>query len=220
MLSNLDGPRMPPAAGGRPTSLVVLLHGYGSNGADLISLAPHWAKLMPQTQFVAPNAPEPVAMAPGGYQWFGLSRMDARELERGVEKAAPTVQKFLDRELERYQLPPQKLALVGFSQGTMMALHAGVRRPALAGIVGFSGALPAPDKLKAEARCAPPVLLVHGDQDDMVPVSATLDAAEGLAKAGLSAQWHISLGLPHAIGPDGLALGGEFLKAALAGKLA
>lgn len=220
MLGNIDGPRMPPAAGGKPSSLVVLLHGYGSNGADLISLAPYWAKALPHTQFVSPNAPEPVAMAPGGYQWFPISRMDPRELEQGVARAAPALMKFLDRELERYQLPAAKLALVGFSQGTMMALHVGLRRAGVAGIVGFSGALPAPGKVQAEAQGRPPVLLVHGDQDDIVPVTATFDAADALAAAGLSAQWHISYGVPHSIGPDGLALGGDFLKAALAGKLA
>jgi phospholipase/carboxylesterase len=218
MLANIDGPRMPPAAGGKPTSLVVLLHGYGSNGADLISLAPYWAKLLPGAQFVSPNAPEPVPMAPGGFQWFPISRLDPRELSLGVARAAPLLAKFLDRELERYQLPPERLALVGFSQGTMMALHVGLRR-AVAGIVGFSGALPSPELLKAEARGKPPVLLVHGDQDDVVPVTRMLEAAEAIAHAGLAAQWHISYGVPHSIGPDGLALGGDFLKAALAGKL-
>jgi phospholipase/carboxylesterase len=219
MRITLDGPRLPPAAGGKPTSLVVLLHGYGSNGADLIALAPHWARLLPNTQFVSPNAPEPVPMAPGGYQWFAISRMDPRELERGVARGAPTVQAFLDRELERYGVPPERLALVGFSQGTMMALHVGLRRPGVAGIVGYSGALPAAGSLQAEAQGRTPVLLAHGDQDDMVPLGAMFDAAEGIAAAGLSAQWHISYGLPHSIGPDGLAIGGEFLRAALAGKL-
>jgi phospholipase/carboxylesterase len=218
MLSNIDGPRMPPAAGGRPTSLVVLLHGYGSNGADLISLAPYWAKALPGAQFVAPNAPEPVPMAPEGYQWFPISRLDPRELASGVARATPLVAKFLDRELERYQTPPERLALVGFSQGAMMALHVGLRRR-VAGIVGFSGALPSPDLLKAEAQGRPPVLLVHGDQDDVVPVARMLEAAEAMAAAGLGAQWHISYGVPHSIGPDGLALGGDFLRAALAGKL-
>jgi phospholipase/carboxylesterase len=210
---------MPPAAGGKPTSLVVLLHGYGSNGADLISLAPYWQKLLPQAQFVAPNAPEPVPMAPGGYQWFPISRLDPRELALGVGRAAPLLAKFLDRELERYQLPAERLALVGFSQGTMMALHAGLRREKLAAIVGFSGALPNAAALKDEIRCKAPVLLVHGDQDDMVPVTAMFDAAEGIAAAGHGAQWHVSYGVPHSIGPDGLALGGSFLQAALAGKL-
>ena len=219
MLTPIDGPRMPPAAGGRPTSLVILLHGYGSNGADLISLAPYWAKLLPNTQFVSPNAPEAVAMAPGGYQWFPVSRLDPREAEMGVTRAARALDKFIDRELERYQIPPERLALVGFSQGTMMALHVGVRRAGVAGIVGFSGMLAAPGRLRDEAKGKPPVLLVHGDQDDMIPVAALFDAADGFAAAGLGAQWHISYGVPHSIGPDGLALGGDFLKAALLGKL-
>ncbi|MBL8560483.1 MAG: dienelactone hydrolase family protein [Hyphomonadaceae bacterium] len=219
MIGNIDGPRMPPAAGGKPSSLIVLLHGYGSNGEDLISLAPYWAKALPNTQFVSPNAPEPVSMAPGGYQWFPISRLDPREVEMGVQRASGTLEKFIDRELERYQIPPDRLALVGFSQGTMMALHVGLRRQRLGAIVGFSGALPAAGKLKDEARSKPPVLLIHGDQDEMIPVSALFAAAEGLAAAEIGAQWHVSYGVPHSIGPDGLQLGGEFLRAALAGKL-
>ena len=210
---------MPPAAGGKPSSLVVLLHGYGSNGEDLISLAPYWSKALPNTQFVSPNAPEPVPMAPGGYQWFPISRLDPREVETGVARASGVLEKFIDRELERYQIAPDRLALVGFSQGTMMALHVGLRRQRLGAIVGFSGALPAAGKLKEEAKSKPPVLLVHGDQDDMIPVSALFAAAEGLAAAGIGAQWHVSYGVPHSIGPDGLQLGGEFLRAALAGRL-
>ena len=215
----IDGPRKPPAAGGKPTALVVLLHGYGSNGADLMGLAPYWTKLLPNAQFVAPNAPEPTPMAPGGYQWFPITHLDPRLMEQGVTRAAGGLDRFIDRELERYGLDESRVALVGFSQGTMMSLHVGLRRAkALAGIVGFSGALVAPGKLKAEAKSAPPILLVHGDRDDMVPVTAMFDAADALGEAGLSAQWHVSPGLPHSIGPDGLDLGGAFLKAALAGK--
>lgn len=210
---------MPPAAGGKPSSLVILLHGYGSNGEDLISLAPYWAKALPNTQFVSPNAPEPVAMAPGGYQWFPISRLDPREVEMGVARASGVLEKFIDREIERYQMPPERVALVGFSQGTMMALHVGLRRTQIGAIVGFSGALPAAGKLKEEARSKPPVLLIHGDQDEMIPVAALFAAAEGLAAADIGAQWHVSYGVPHSIGPDGLQLGGEFLRAALAGKL-
>lgn len=215
MLASLDGPRMPPAAGGKPTSLVVFLHGYGSNGADLISLAPYWAKLLPNTQFVSPNAPEPVPMAPGGYQWFPISRLDPREIEQGVVRASGALNKFLDRELERYGLPAHRMALVGFSQGTMMSLHVGLRRPALAAIVGYSGALAGGAKLKDELACRPPVLLVHGDQDDMLPVRSMFDAADVLAGAGHWARWHVSYGVPHSIGPDGLDLGGAFLQSAL-----
>src|SRR5215475_8847049 len=124
----LDGPRMPPARGGKPDALVVLLHGYGSNGADLIGLAPYWQKALPGVQFVSPNAIEPVPQAPGGYQWFPISNLDPHLMEQGARAAAPSVDRFIDRELERYGLDDTRLALVGFSQGTMMALHVGLRR--------------------------------------------------------------------------------------------
>jgi len=218
MLASLDGPRRPPAAGGKPTSLVVLLHGYGSNGADLIALAPYWAKRLPNAQFVSPNAPEPVPMAPGGYQWFPISRLDPRELDQGVTRAASVLNAFLDRELDRYRIPPERLALVGFSQGTMMSLHVGLRRPTLGAIVGYSGALAAARTLKDDIRAKPPVLLVHGDQDDMIPVRAVFEAADWIAAAGHWARWHISYGVPHSIGPDGLELGGYFLRGALGGR--
>jgi phospholipase/carboxylesterase len=211
----LDGPRLAPT-GAKPNALVVLLHGYGSNGDDLISLAPYWSKTLPGAVFSAPNAPEPVPGAPGGFQWFDLAMRDPRFLEVGARQAAASIERFLDRELERFSLDDSRLALVGFSQGTMMALHVGVRRPRPpAAILGFSGAL-ATGKLKEEARSKPPILLIHGDRDERIPVEAMFQAASALAEADLSAQWHISSGVPHAIGPDGLELGGRFLKAMLA----
>lgn len=213
----LDGPRMPPAGGGKPDSLVVFVHGYGSNGADLLSLAPYWAKRLPRAQFVAPNAPEPVPMAPGGYQWFPISQLDPRLMEQGVRQAAASLDRFLDRELERYGLPASRLALVGFSQGTMMALHVGLRRErSPAAIIGYSGLLVGPARLKEERRSAPPVLLVHGDRDDRIPLGAMFDALDGLNEAGCPAVWHVSYGIPHSIGPDGLDLGGAFLAQAFA----
>jgi phospholipase/carboxylesterase len=215
----IDGPRQPPARGGKPDSLVVFLHGYGSNGADLIGLAPYWAKILPATQFVAPNAPEPVPMAPGGFQWFPISSGDPHLMAAGAARAAGVLDRFLDREIARYQVPPSRVCLVGFSQGTMMALQVGLRRVAAPGaILGFSGALPGAEKLKEEMVAKPPVFLIHGSEDDMIPVGAVLSAAQGLAAAGHGAQWHISYGVPHAIGPDGLELGGRFLKTILARK--
>lgn len=212
----LDGPRMPPARGDKPDALVILLHGYGSNGADLISLAPYWAKALPGAAFVAPNGIEPMAEFPGGFQWFGLSNLDPHLMEHGVRGAAQSVDRFIDRELERYGLPPERLALVGFSQGTMMALHVGLRRGRQpAAILGYSGALVGRARLKDEIRSKPPVLLIHGDRDPTIPPGAMFDAAEGLAEAGHGAQWSISYGVPHAIGPDGLELGGVFLAACL-----
>jgi phospholipase/carboxylesterase len=207
-----DGPRLPPASGAKTQALIVLLHGYGSNGDDLIGLAPYWKNKLPHAQFVAPNAPDRVAGAPNGYQWFPLSRMDERELEIGVERASESLNRFLDHELARLGLDESKLALVGFSQGTMMALHVGLRRAkSPACILGFSGALAAPHKLKNEAKSKPPILLVHGDRDDVIPLGAMFEASRALCDAGLSAQWHVSYGVPHSIGQDGLDLGGAFL---------
>lgn len=208
----LDGPRMPPARGGKPDALVILLHGYGSNGADLISLAPYWAKLLPGAAFVAPNAIEPLPQVPGGYQWFALSNLEPHLMEQGVRAAAPSVDRFIDRELERHGLDASRLALVGFSQGTMMALHVGLRRAApAAALLGFSGLLVGARTLKEQMRTKPPVLLVHGDRDPTIPIPAMFDSAEALAAAGHGALWHVSYGVPHSIGPDGLELGGEFL---------
>ena len=208
----LDGPRMPPARGGKPDSLVILLHGYGSNGADLISLAPYWTKALPGTAFVSPNGIEGVPQAPGGYQWFPISNLDPRAMEQGAKYAAPSIERFIDRELEKYGLPPERLALVGFSQGTMMALHVALRRErSVAAVLGFSGVLVGARTLKEEMRSKPPVLLIHGDHDQTIPAAAMFESAEALAAAGHGAQWHLSPGVPHSIGPDGLDLGGAFL---------
>lgn len=208
----IDGPRAMPARGGKPDALVVLLHGYGSNGADLISLAPYWAQALPGAAFVAPNALEPVPQAPGGFQWFPITQLEPHRMEQGVRQAAPSVDRFIDRELEKYGLSPNRLLLVGFSQGTMMALHVALRRaqPA-AGVLGYSGVLVGAARLKEEMRARPPILLIHGDRDPMIPVTAMFESAESLAAAGHGAQWHVSRGVPHSIGQDGLDLGGAFL---------
>ncbi|NWG45599.1 MAG: prolyl oligopeptidase family serine peptidase [Alphaproteobacteria bacterium] len=219
--SVLDGPRLAPASGGRPDRLVVFLHGYGADGQDLIGLGAQWARVMPSAAFLAPNAPERCAMSPMGYQWWGIARRSPDEAEAGVLAAAPLLDAFLDAELTRAGLPPEALALVGFSQGTMMALHVGLRRRAgPAAILGYSGALVAPARLAAELTARPPVFLVHGDQDEVIPPAATQLAAAELGRAGLSVQWHISQGIGHGIAPDGLALGARFLKDAFAAALA
>src|SRR5215472_8725124 len=137
----LSGPRLPPLRG-QATHLVVLCHGYGADGNDLIGLAPHWQRTLPTVAFVAPNAPQPCAGAPSGYQWFPISRLDPTEMLRGVESAAEILNGFLDSELARLSLPADRLTLVGFSQGTMMSLHVGLSLPAKPlAIVGYSGML-------------------------------------------------------------------------------
>jgi phospholipase/carboxylesterase len=214
----IDGPRIPPAAGGAPKSLVVFLHGYGADGNDLIGLGREWASALPSTAFVSPHAPEPCAGAPMGRQWFALTMRDPGELTRGVARARPALDAFLDAELQRHGLDETACALVGFSQGTMMALHAGPQRSMrLAGILGYSGLLADAAALKRGPVQAPPVFLVHGDRDDVIPVAAAFAAAEGLAEAGIPVEWHISRGVPHGIGADGLELGLAFLKRVLPG---
>ena len=219
MISQLNGPRIP-AANGQADRLVVFCHGYGADGNDLIGLGSHWQRLLPTAAFVSPHAPERCTMSPMGYQWFAITRMQPDEMLRGVERAAPILNAFIDGELARLNLDPSRLALVGFSQGTMMSLHVGLRRKVPpAAIVGFSGALPGPEKLAAEAAGRPPVLLTHGDADDMIPVQAMFLAANGLGAAGIAARWHVSRGVGHGIGPDSLDLAGQFLVDAFAGRV-
>jgi phospholipase/carboxylesterase len=213
----LDGPRLAPRAQGRPRQLVVFLHGYGADGNDLIEIGRAWQPLLPQAAFVSPHASEPCAEAPVGRQWFALTFRDPQERWRGVNAAAPGLDRFLDAELARHQLTDDALALVGFSQGTMMALHVGLRRRAApAAIVGYSGLLvlppgQGPDAVAAEVRARAPVLLVHGDQDDLIPVEGLFHAAHGLAALGIPAEWHLSYGIGHGIDAEGLRHGGEFL---------
>jgi phospholipase/carboxylesterase len=214
----LDGPRMPPRSG-KPAKLVILAHGYGSNGEDLIGLAPYFSQLVPDAVFVAPNAPEPVPGYPGGYQWFPLSRLDPQVTAAGVRAAAPSLDRFIDAELQRYGLPASACALIGFSQGTMMALHVGLRRSEpLAAVLGYSGHLSGVDTLAAEIKSRPPVCLVHGDRDDVIPAGALFLAAQGLGAAGVGSLWKISRGAGHTIAEDGMALGGRFLRDAFAGR--
>ncbi len=232
-MTALDGPRVP-AAGGNAQRLVVLVHGFGADGNDLIQLAPFLQQHLPDAAFAAPHAPEACEMAPMGRQWFGLGDYDPTTAARDIEAtearylgmtdrvagAAPPLEAFIDAELARHDLDDQHLALVGFSQGTMMSLHVGLRRARPpAAIVGFSGALVGADRLAHEIRARPPVLLCHGEADDLVPVAALHLAASGLAAAGIVVDWHVPPGLGHGIDPVGLELAGRFLLEAFADRL-
>ena len=211
-MTKLEGPSHGPHAGGKPGHLVVLLHGYGADGDDLIGLAPVLAPVMPDVVFHAPNAPYPCEGNPMGRQWFGISRLEPALTLAGVRSAAPFVDAFLDDTMARYGLDESKTALVGFSQGTMMALHVGLRRPnRLAGIVGFSGMLAGPDILKDEIRSRPPVLLAHGDSDEMLPHALTEQAAEVLTQNGIAVGAHIAPGVGHGIDQTGLSHAARFL---------
>jgi phospholipase/carboxylesterase len=216
MAAELDGPRLNPKSG-PAQQLVVFLHGYGADGNDLIDIGRAWQQYLPHAAFVSPHAPEPCGQAPVGRQWFPLTMRDPNERWVGVNKAAPLLNRFLDAELTRHKLQPSALALVGFSQGTMMALHVGLRRTtALAAIVGYSGLLVLPpdadpETLAAEVKSRPPVLLVHGDRDDLIPPQALFQATQGLAALEVPVEWHISPGVGHGIDAEGLRHGGEFL---------
>lgn len=211
-LLTLDGPRLEPKSGGQPRQLVILLHGYGSNGADLISLAPHWRGALPDALFLAPNAPERCPGMAGGFQWWGLSDFSRPALIAGARRAAPTLDAFIDQQLAHYGLADDRVVLVGFSQGTMMALHVGPRRERqLAGILGYSGMLADIAGLAREMKTRPPVLLVHGSADPIVPVGAIHEAKAELHRLGFDVATHVSTGLGHSVDPAGLDLGRKFV---------
>lgn len=212
----LDGPRLS-ASSGKTDALVVLLHGYGANGDDLIALGQEWRPALPHASFVAPNAPAPLPMAGfGGLQWFPLTMRDATECWRGVNAASPALAEFVGSELQRHRLTPDRLALVGFSQGTMMALHVGLRmRPPPAAIIAFSGLLAGPEHLAPAAASQPAIMLLHGELDDVIPVEALDVAREALASCGYALEWHRRPGLGHGIDANGLKLAGSFLAQSL-----
>jgi phospholipase/carboxylesterase len=217
MTVELSGPSRPPVSGGRPGRLVVLLHGLGADGNDLIGLAPYWAPLMPEAEFLSPNAPFACDVAPYGYQWFSsLDRRPAAVLA-GVRAAAPILDRFLDAALSERSLGAGDLALVGFSQGAMMSLHVGLRRmPPIAGILGYSGRLLAAELLAHELRSRPRVLLVHGTADPLVPYESLADAQAALVAAGVPTETLTCPGVGHAIDEAGLRRGGAFLNEVLA----
>ncbi len=220
MLPTLSGPSHPPAAGTKPKRLVILLHGLGADGNDLIGLAPYWARLLPDAEFVSPNAPFPCDLGPYGYQWFSSQDRSPPAVLAGVRAAAPILDAFIDQALAERGLGTADLALVGFSQGTMMSLFVGLRRPQpVAGIVGFSGRLLAPELLASELRSRPRTLLVHGTEDPMVPYSALAAAQSALREAGVAVETLTCPGIGHSIDESGLRRGGQFLRDVFAGTM-
>lgn len=212
----LNAGRKAPVSG-TTRSVVVFLHGYGANGADLLGLADPLGEHLPDTLFVAPDAPESCAGAPFGFQWFPIPWIDGSSEEesmRGMQAAVDDLNAFLDALMVDEDVLPEQVALVGFSQGTMMSLHVAPRREdPVAGIVAFSGRLLAPEALEEEVVSKMPILLVHGDQDDVVPPQSLPEAAEALQKAGFQDVYaHIMKGTGHGIAPDGLGVALAFLR--------
>jgi phospholipase/carboxylesterase len=203
-------------AKGEAQSLLVFLHGYGANGADLLGLADVMGPHLPGVAFVAPDAPEPCRSGGGGYQWFPVPWIDGSaqaEADAGIDASTVDINAFLDARLAEEGLTAERLVLVGFSQGSMMSMHVAPRRPeAVAGIVAISGRLLRPERLAAEVKVKPPVLLIHGDQDPVVPFSDMGKAGDALVAAGFPTYGHIMKGTGHGIAPDGLGVALQFLK--------
>ncbi len=215
MTTKLSGPMLAPANGQAPDAAVVLLHGYGSDGQDLIGLAPYWQQALPGALFVSPNAPQALGM--GGYQWFPIDWTGDRLASRqtGVIAARPVLVDFLTDLWIQTGVTPARTVLAGFSQGAMMALHVGTSLPAsetLMGIIGFSGAFLQPEGFGDGALAQPPICLIHGDMDDVVDPNHSADANNVLTNSGFAVDYHVSRGVGHGIAPDGLDFATAFIE--------
>jgi phospholipase/carboxylesterase len=209
MTKIVNGASLQPLSGASPKHIVFLLHGYGSSGADLIALAPHWRESLPDTLFLAPNAPQ---RAGSGYQWWPLQHFTPQALTAGAALAAPAIDTFIDRKLGQYGLSEAEMAIVGFSQGTMMALQVALnRKTAPAAVVGYSGMFVGGAAMAHQNLSRPPVLLVHGAADPVIPVAALHAAQTDLGTLGIAAETHVSPGLGHSVDLAGLKLGLEFI---------
>lgn len=217
----LNDYRLAPLSG-QTGRVVIFLHGLGDRGdGGLLSIGQVWQPLLPpDTEYLCPDAPHAYDMAPpdfGGRQWFSLQNFTPVSVAAGVREAAPHLNAYIDHVLATRGLSPDKLWLVGFSQGTMMALYTALRRDAaVAGIIGYSGLLVSGETLPQEKRCAPPVLLVHGTADDVVPFSGMAEAEHGLRQAGIAVETVACSGVGHTIGERGLIEGLRFIQKRLA----
>lgn len=212
-MTNLTGPEKQPKSGEKAKQLVIFLHGLGAGGNDLISLADYFAQYMPDAHFISPDAPHPCDMAPFGKQWFSLQDRDEEAILKGVQAAEPILNAFIDSKKKELGLEDKDIFLIGFSQGTMLALHTALRRPnKLGAVLGYSGALVGSYLLKDEVKSQPPLCLIHGEADDVVPFEAFSTAMSALQKQGIVVHGYSQEGLGHGIDPAGVQIGIKFLK--------
>lgn len=213
-LAGLDFQIHMPDNGAAPKKLVFLLHGLGSSAQDLMGLVPYWKDKLKDVAFISPNAPEPCDMAPIGFQWFSLQDRGQEAMIEGLKTAQNKINSFIDAQLEAFSLTDKDFGVVGFSQGTMLALFAMPRRPKpCACVLGYSGALFDDGILqnKPETLSKPPIMLVHGTDDDVVAFSAFQDSGTILNSVGFDVQGLACKGLGHSIDENGLTQGGVFL---------
>jgi phospholipase/carboxylesterase len=211
-MTTLSGPMLAPLSGGEPKQLVVLLHGYGSDGSDLIALGRHWQDLLPDALFVSPNAPDVCSENPQGFQWFALDLNRSASRLTGLPLARPIVVEFLKALWAQTGLSAKDTILAGFSQGAMMALHVGTSlEENLLGIIAFSGAFVEPEGVMDGNKARPSICLVHGDLDNVVDPAYSAEAAKQLSQLGFQVNYHVSQGVGHGISPDGLAFAGAFI---------
>ena len=208
----LNGPSVAPTSGKPPKQLVIFCHGVGSDGQDLIGLSTYFAKVLPDAQFISPNGPQAFDMASVGYQWFSLNNPEPASRLEGTQAAAPVLDAFIDQQMAVYGLEEKDVALVGFSQGSMMSLHVGVRRQKqLAGILAYSGAVIAPELVASELKSQPPVMMVHGTIDDVLPVAALYEGVSALQASGVQARGEAIPDLGHSLNDKCIMEGMDFL---------
>lgn len=213
----ITGPVLAPQTGDAPQQFVVLLHGYGADGEDLIGLGQPLGQVLPGALFAAPNAPARCAQNPFGYEWFPIDFGAMRESARiGVPGASDNVRAYLEETWSRTGLGPAQTFLAGFSQGAMVALHVGLSLPEpVLGVIAMSGALVPPAGFPQPGRVYPPVCLIHGDLDQVVDPALSEEAATVLGSAQLEVSRHVSVGTAHGIAPDGLEFAARFMLARL-----
>jgi phospholipase/carboxylesterase len=212
----ISGPIIEPSSGNSPKQMIIFVHGYGADGNDLISLANYFQSTLPEAIFLSPHAPEACSMNPSGYQWFDLTSTDPAVLWSKILVAADHLNEFIDSKLLEYNIAEENLALIGFSQGTMMSLHVSLRRKnTMAAVLGYSGRLIGADLLKDDLISKPSIYLIHGDQDPMVPYQESLTAEKVLKEYSIDIKTHISEHTQHSIAEDGLRIGVDFLASKL-----
>jgi phospholipase/carboxylesterase len=212
----ISGPIIEPSSENPPKQMIIFVHGYGADGNDLIGLANYFQSTLPEAIFLSPHAPEACSMNPSGYQWFDLTSTDPAVLWSKILVAADHLNEFIDSKLLEYNIAEENLALIGFSQGTMMSLHVSLRRKnTMAAVLGYSGRLIGADLLKDDLISKPSIYLIHGDQDPMVPYQDSLTAEKVLKEYSIDIKTHISEHTQHSIAEDGLRIGVDFLASKL-----